>query len=107
MTIVYILNSPVLTSYGQWEFLGPISLEASRALISNGYVSAIGHASTAMLLSDILGVEVRHARQAISMSPGDEALVFRLHQRLEEYEIVPEEELKTKPFEFGKLRRLS
>jgi len=105
--IVYILNSPVLTAYGQWEFSGPISLEESRSLLSSGYISAVGHASTARLLSGILGIEVSHTRRAISMNPGDEALVFHLHQRLEEHEIVPEQELRSRAFEFGKLRRLA
>jgi len=42
----YLLNTPVLTSYGDFRFEGPLTLAAARAFVAKGAHSAIGHAAT-------------------------------------------------------------
>ena len=54
------------------------SIEEVRALLSNGFVSTIGHTTTASALSKILGVNVPTNRVAITLQPGDTLIVFQL-----------------------------
>jgi hypothetical protein len=53
--------------------------EEVRALLSNGFISAIGHPATASALSKILGVNVPTNRVAITLQPGDTLIVFQLN----------------------------
>ncbi len=54
------------------------STEEVRALLSNGFISAIGHPATAGALSKILGVNVPTNRVSITLQPGDTLIVFQL-----------------------------
>jgi hypothetical protein len=106
MTKVYVLNSPVLTDWGKYEYV-PIDVEKTKHKLEAGYVSAIGHEGTAKLLSTILGMEVPVNRVQIQMQPGDDAIVFQVLQRLPEGVVLTEEQLKKIPFRLGLLRRMS
>lgn len=100
--MIYLLNTPVLTGYGQWQFNGPIPAEEARARLTGQAVqSAIGHAATAELLGKLLARPVPVNRVAVTLQPGDSALVFRLTQRLPEGRILNAAELVTIPHEFG------
>ncbi len=55
------------------------STEEVRALLSNGFVSAIGHLATASALSKILGINVPANRVAITLQSGDTLIVFQLN----------------------------
>ncbi|GIX24250.1 MULTISPECIES: DUF1874 domain-containing protein [Caldimonas] len=103
----YLLNSPVLTDFGHWHYIGPLSVEQARAFASAGpWQSAIGHAETARFLSQALGMEVPCARIAVHMQPGDEALVLRLLMRLPEGHVLDADALARLPHSYGLLRRL-
>lgn len=105
--MLYLLNSPVLTSYGNYLFTGPIAVESAMSLIENNeFVSAIGHQSTADVLSVLLEVDVPVNRVRIEMQAGDKALVFRLLARMEEGRVFSRAEIETLPFEFGVLERV-
>lgn len=91
---VYLLNSPVLTDWGVYVFR-KISLEQAKDLVKKyGFISAIGHESTAKMLSELLEVEVPVNRVAIRMLPGEVAIIFRIKERLPEGKILNYEELK-------------
>ena len=99
---VYILNSPILTSYGRYVYR-PIDIKEAKALLSDGFVSAIGHEATAQLLSRLLDVTIPANRVMVTMKPGDKALVFQLLVRLPEGKVLSEEELRAVPFRLGLL----
>ena len=104
--MVYVMNTPVLPTYGEYRFV-KISVEEAKSLLSGGFTSAVGHKSTAEVLSSILGVNIPENRIAISLEKGDIAVVFRLGVRLPEGKVLSAEELKELKFELGKLERLA
>jgi hypothetical protein len=101
--MLYLLNSPILTAYGNWRFDGPLQLHQAQQLVKNGYTSAIGHEGAAKVLSILLALEVPVNRIAITMQPGDQALVLRLLARLPEGMILDETAMHNFPWELGLL----
>lgn len=98
----YLLNTPVLTSFGRFDFQ-PISLAEAKAVLAEGFDSAVGHASTAEALTTLLGIGVPHRRVTIAMQPGDRAVVFRLLERPAEGEVLSRERVLACQHEWGLL----
>jgi len=71
-----------------------ISLDEVRKLLSDGsFVSAVGHAGTAQLLTELLGVQVPVNRIAVQLKSGDIGIHFVLRERLPEGKVLSREEL--------------
>ena len=71
--------------------------EAKQWLENNEFISAIGHESTAKIISQRLGIDVKPNRIQIKMKEGDMAIVFQLLQRLPEGKVLSEQELQQIP----------
>jgi len=76
----------IITADGTYD-CKTISLTQARTLLAtygNEVNSAIGHESTAQILSDLLEVPVPVNRQLYEQEPGETALVFKLNGRAPE-----------------------
>ena len=112
----YLLNSAVITAPGFYRYR-LVTIAEARANWGRGQVnwqSTIGYATTAELLSALLGVPVAVNSVPCTMQPGDEALVCRfapgqrLDRRLksgQEGRAWAEEQFIAGNFELGVLRR--
>lgn len=52
-----------------------ITREEAKAVLANGFTSAVGHADTAVVFSAELGIPVEANRATVSLKPGDEAVI--------------------------------
>ena len=103
---LYLLNSPILTNYGAFRFSQLDSADAIWMLRTNSFTSAIGHESTAKLLSRMWSMDIPVNRTQIHMDIGDRAIVFRLLTRLPEGKVLSEYELLHVSYELGLIERV-
>lgn len=105
-----LLNTSIITAYGTYIYK-LLTLEEAQALLcefqqkGKPIHSAIGHQSTADLLSTLLEFPVAVNRMEFQQSVDDVALVFKLKQRAPEGTILSREQLETIGYEFGLLVR--
>jgi hypothetical protein len=74
-------------------FVRQIDLERVKSLLQFGFESAVGHQSTAEILSNLLEIEVPVNRVAIKLQSGDILIVFQLGVRLNEGQVLGKEEI--------------
>jgi STIV B116-like len=102
---VMLLNTSIVTAHGAYQY-EPCDLESGKQLIAaRGYKSAIGHESTAQMLTQLLAVPVTANRIDYSQPPGGVALVFKLKRRAPEGTVLSREEIEDIGYEFGLLIR--
>ena len=100
-----ILNTSILTVTGLFE-LKDITLQEAQQLVQNNEIlSAVGHQSTADILTTLLGTEVPMNRILFEQETGQKALVFKLNGRPEEGKILTAEEIHQIGFKFQLLIR--
>jgi len=108
--MIFILNSPVLTSWGVYEFKKISSAYAKDILLSDSFESAVGHKATADFLSSLIGINIPVNRIQIQMKRGDKAIVFRLLSRLPEGKLLTTQEMLSMKedcdYEFGLLTKI-
>ena len=101
---LYLLNSlAVSIDYSRYPTatvkFRRVTVEEARAIVREAaargeLVSAIGHESTARLLSELFGVEVPVNRASIWFNPGDQGIHFYVPTRLPEGRVLSLEELQ-------------
>lgn len=102
-----ILNTSILTTTGAYT-LEDITLDQAKELVStNELDSAVGHQSTAEIMTTLLGVEIPMNRQMFAQQPGQQALVFKLNGRPEEGKILSVEEIERIGYKFQLLSRIN
>lgn len=104
---IAILNTSIVTTDGTYT-LTSITLEQARALVAGSPIdSAVGHESTAALLTTLLGVEVPTNRQLFAQQVGQRALVCKLNGRPPEGQILSREDLEEIGYSFKILERVN
>ena len=104
LKIDFILNTPIITNWGLYKYW--LYDKQSSKLELHNAISAVGHESTAKLLSKLLDYPVKANRVEIHMGVGQIALVFSLKQRQSEGKILSLSVLKELKFELGIMKRI-
>lgn len=81
---IWLLNAPIITADGLFRSTTISRQHAADLVQQHGFRSAIGHAPTAAIVSDLLAIACPMNRVEFSQQAGQHALVFKLHSRLEE-----------------------
>lgn len=101
-----LLNTTIATTDGVYE-IKTISLEHAKALVTqNELDSAIGHESTARVMSTLLNANIITNRQQFEQQAGQDALVFKLKGRLQEGVILTSHEIEEIGYEFKLMTRV-
>jgi len=77
-----------------------INLQQVNSLLVEPFLSAVGHQSTAEILSKLTGTSIPVNRVNLSLIKSDQLIVFQLLTRLEEGRILTEQELEQLPYKF-------
>jgi hypothetical protein len=77
--------------------------EVKNDLYLSNFISAVGHQSTAEVLTTLLEIPISVNRITISLKKGDVLYVFQLLARLPEGQILKTEEIKALPYKFYKV----
>ena len=103
---ITILNTSILTVYGTFKFASTTLEEAKKLVLEYEIQSAIGHQSTADILTELLGIEIEVNRMKFLQKIGESALIFKLRSRPPEGKILTCAEIEEIGYDFGILRRL-
>lgn len=103
---IALLNTTIATTDGIYE-VKTIDLETAKKLIQGQELdSAIGHESTAQIMTELLGVPVAVNRQMFAHEEGQTAIVFKLKGRPPEGKIFNRDEIEAIGYEFKTMIRL-
>lgn len=103
--MIFIINSPVITSFGSYTYIETSVDDIKKILEKESYISAIGHEEIAVLLSRILNIKVMVNRITISQKPGDKLIVIKPKPRLELNRNYSDKDIEEIGFELGILER--
>jgi len=102
---IALLNTTIATTDGTFE-VKTISLDQAQQLVKGVETdSAIGHESTAQVMTSLLGVEVAVNRQQFAQQLSQVALVFKLKGRAPEGVILNSAEIEAIGYEFKTMTR--
>lgn len=102
-----LLNTSILTTAGVYE-LTDITLDQARQMVADNagnLDSAIGHQSTAEIMTTLLDTEVPVNRQMFTQEVGQQALVFKLNGRPQEGKILTTVDIEEIGYKFQLLTR--
>ena len=103
---VMLLTSSILTAYGSYTYT-PVDLAQVRQTVGDlGFESAIGHESTAKIISELLDIECKVNRIQYKQKIGESAFVFKLKGRPSEGKILSRKEIEEIGYEWGILSKI-
>ena len=100
-----ILNTSILTEAGEYRLIDITLGEAKIIVSTNELDSAVGHQSTADIMTTLLDIEIPMNRQMFSQKVGQSCIVFKLNGRPAEGKILTTEEIETMGYKFQLLTR--
>lgn len=103
---VGIFNGTVATTNGVYRISDISSEDAKNLLNKNGFISAIGHKSTAEAISDSFGMDIPMNRIDFKQEVGQKAVVFKLNKRPIEGSILDRQEIEEIGYSFKLMERL-
>jgi hypothetical protein len=100
--MLYIMNAAVIPagSDGIWETI-TIPNESAKINLLAEWKSAVGHKSSAAVISQALAVDIPVNRIEVKPEPGDRLLCFKLNGRAPEGVILSEAQLKEMGFSWS------
>ena len=102
---LYLLNSSVITDFGRYVYESIKIDTAAKMVKSMEFISAIGHQASADVMTQQLGTFIPSNRTSINMQVGDQAIVFKLKERLDEGRTYTSAEMQIMQTEWGLLTR--
>jgi len=103
---VGIFNGTVATTNGVYK-ISDIDVDNAKMLIcKNGFISAIGHRSTAEAISDSFNINIPMSRINFKQQVGQKAVVFKLNKRPPEGSILCRDEIERIGYSFKLMERL-
>ena len=104
--MIGILNAPIITADGTFK-METISCEGARELLNrDDFISAIGHASTADILTELLEIDIPVNRINFCQEIGQKAIIFKMKSRVPEGVILNKSEIEELGYEFKLLTRV-
>lgn len=105
--MITILNTSILTTTGTFK-LNDITLDEAKNIVHNNEIlSAVGHKSTADVMTTLLNINIIANRIEFAQETGQKALVFKLNGRPEEGKILTAQEIEQIGYKFQLLTKLS
>lgn len=103
---VAIFNGTVATTNGIYK-ISDIDVESAKKLLyKDGFISAIGHESTAEAISDTLNMDIKMNRVNFKQEVGQKAIVFKLNVRPPEGSVLSRDEIEKIGYSFKLMERL-
>ena len=102
---VYLLNSAILTAYGNFKYKKMELQEVKEFLLGKNLISAIGNKSTARVISTLLKRECPVNRITYTQGRNETALIFKLNERVPEGKILSKKEIEEIGYHWGLLFR--
>ena len=96
MTRVYITNgiSPTMFPTPCNAVINTITIDEAKKVLGSNFISAIGHESTAKLLSELLGISIPMNRITVKAEYNDIIIVLALKNRIPEGKVLSKEEIE-------------
>lgn len=103
---VALFNGTIATTNGVYK-VSDIDIDSAKKLIcKNGFISAIGHESTAEIISDLFGMDIPMNRIQFRQKVGQKAVVFKLNQRPPEGSVLSRDEIEKIGYSLKLMERL-
>jgi hypothetical protein len=97
----YLFSTTVVPNgaNGIWD-VQTVTAEAVKMNLTQPWVSAVGHKSTAKIMSEVLGIGIPVNREAINPMPGDKLFCFKLKGRAPEGVVLDREQIERMGYEW-------
>ncbi|SKC89760.1 YddF family protein [Maledivibacter halophilus] len=103
---VALFNGTIATTNGIYK-ISDIDIDSAKKLIyKNGFISAIGHESTAEIMSELFKIDISMNRIQFRQQVGQKAIVFKLNKRPPEGIVLSREEIEKIGYSFKLMERL-